>query len=176
MAEAQRRLFFALWPDAAVAASLSELAQTLQRACGGRATRRDSLHLTLAFLGGVAASRVADAEAAADAVVGERFMLELDRIACWKHNRVAWAGCNSEPPMLGDIAAQLAAKLRAAGFALDARPFAVHATLVRKADCSARLPLAVAPIGWPVNDFVLVESQAETGAARYRIVRRWALH
>jgi 2'-5' RNA ligase len=176
MAEAQRRLFFALWPDAAVAASLHELAQVLQCACGGRATRRDSLHLTLAFLGGVPASRVADAEAAADAVMGSRFVFEFDRIACWKHNRIAWAGCSAPPPVVGDIAARLAANLRAAGFALDARPFAVHATLVRKADCSAPLPPLDAPIAWPVHEFVLVESQPEASGSRYRIVRRWALH
>lgn len=176
MAEVQRRLFFALWPDAAVAASLHELAQALQRACGGRATRRDSLHLTLAFLGGVPTSRLADAEAAADAVLADRFVLDLDRVACWKHNRIVWAGCSAMPPALGDVAAQLATNLRAAGFSLDARPFAVHASLVRKANCGAPLPPLDAAIAWRAIDFALVESHAEPGGSRYQVVRRWTLH
>lgn len=175
MGEAVRRLFFALWPTAAVAGRLHRAALTAQRACGGRAMREDTLHLTLAFLGAVPVARMADAEAAATEVVASRFTLELDRIECWKHNRIAWAGCSDVPPGLTQLAADLAGKLRAAGFALDARPFAVHATLVRNADCSATVPRLPAPIRWPVEDFALVESHGGPDGSRYAVVRRWPL-
>ncbi|HEX8988114.1 MAG TPA: RNA 2',3'-cyclic phosphodiesterase [Rhodocyclaceae bacterium] len=176
MAEAPRRLFFALWPAAAVAGELDRLAREVQRACGGRATRRDSLHLTLAFLGDVPADRVSAAEAAADAVAGGRFLLELDRLACWKHNRIVWAGCERTPAALADLAAGLGDNLRAAGFVLDARPFAVHATLVRNADCRVALPPLQPPLHWQVDDFALIESRLAPGGSRYAIVRRWPLH
>ena len=176
MAEPVRRLFFALWPTAAVARDLYEAAQSVHRACGGRAMRRDSLHVTLAFLGAVAASRVAAAEAAADAVAASPFVLELDRLACWKHNRIAWAGCSEVPPPLGSLAADLAQNLRSAGFSLDTRPFAVHATLVRNADCAAPLPVPTTPIRWPVDDFALIESHRGPAGARYEVVRRWGMH
>ncbi len=176
MPDPVRRLFFALWPPADVARQLHEAALSLQRACGGRAMRLESLHLTLAFLGGVAASCVVAAEDAAVAVAAERCVLELDRFACWKHNRIAWAGCRELPPALGGLAADLARNLAAAGFALDSRPFAVHATLVRNADCAARLPRLDSPIRWPVDEFVLVESHAGPEGSRYEIVRRWPMH
>src|SRR3546814_10607201 len=50
-APAQARLFFALWPGPALAATLAHWAAQAQAACGGRAMRPDTLHLTLAFLG-----------------------------------------------------------------------------------------------------------------------------
>ncbi|MGE5468872.1 MAG: RNA 2',3'-cyclic phosphodiesterase [Ignavibacteria bacterium] len=176
MAEPARRLFFALWPEADVAGRLHEAGKALQRACGGRVMRRDTLHVTLVFLGAVPQSRVADAEAAADRVAGSRFALELDGLACWKHNRIAWAGCGETPAALDALATQLAQRLREAGFRLDARPFAVHATLVRNADCAAPLPPLSEPIVWLVADFVLVESHTGPAGSRYEIVRRWALH
>ena len=175
MAASMRRLFFALWPPAVVAAGLHDAALAAQRACGGRPMRRETLHLTLAFLGAVPQSRVAAAAAAAANVAARPFVLELARLACWKHNRIVWAGCSDVPPALARLAADLAQALRQAGFALDARPFAVHATLVRNADCAATVPPPAAPIDWPVADFALVESHAERGASRYEVLRRWPL-
>jgi 2'-5' RNA ligase len=176
MAEPSRRLFFALWPTETVARRLHDEALSLQRVCGGRAMRRETLHLTLAFLGAIPVSRVAVAEAAADTVKAGRFVLELDRLACWKHNHIAWAGCTRTPEPLSALAADLAFHLRTAGFALDARPFAVHATLVRNADCAASLPELATPIVWPVEDFVLVESHNGPRGAGYEAVRRWRMH
>lgn len=176
MVDPVRRLFFALWPSAAVAQQLHDAALKLQRACGGRAMRGESLHVTLAFLGGIAASRVPDAEAAADAISADAFVLELDRVACWKHNRIAWAGCGEVPDALRALAMDLARDLTAAGFALDTRPFAVHATLVRNANCAAPLPPLASAIRWPVNGFALVQSHAGPGGSRYEVVRRWAMH
>lgn len=175
MAASVRRLFFALWPPAAVAALLHHAALAAQRACGGRPMRRDTLHVTLAFLGAVPQSRIAAAEAAAANIAANPFVLELDRLACWKHNRIVWAGCSGVPSALARLAADLADELRERGFTLDARPFAVHATLVRNADCTATMPLPAAPIDWPVADFALVESHAEAGASRYEVMRRWPL-
>jgi 2'-5' RNA ligase len=176
MAEPVRRLFFALWPPAAVATRLHELALAAQRTCGGRAMRRDTLHVTLAFLGAIPVARVAQAEAAADAVAGERFELELNRLACWKHKRIVWAGGGEMPPALDGLAAHLALNLRTAGFVLDARRFALHATLLRNADCVAPLPDVQQPIRWPVDDFALVESHGGPGGSRYEVVRRWVMH
>lgn len=176
MAESARRLFFALWPSPEVARRLYDTALSLQRDCGGRAMRRDSLHLTLAFLGAVPVSRVADAAAAADTVAADHFSLELDRVSCWKHNRVAWIGCSEAPAALLGLAADLAEKLRASGLELETRPFAAHATLLRNADCTAALPPLATTIVWPVEDFALVESHTGPGGSRYEVVRRWAMH
>lgn len=177
MAEPVRRLFFALWPTADVAAALHVAAKAAHKSCGGRVMRRESLHLTLAFLGEIVASRVTLAEEIAAGITAEPFTLVLDRIACWKHNRIVWAGCSDMPPALPALADGLGKQLRTAGFSLDKRPFAAHATLVRNGDCRAPLP-ALTPIAWPVSEFVLVESTLQPVGSQYEIVSRWpfALH
>ena len=55
--EAQRRLYFALWPDAALRATIARVAAGPAAVAGGRAVPAADLHVTLAFLGGVPAAR-----------------------------------------------------------------------------------------------------------------------
>ncbi|MDP2795185.1 MAG: RNA 2',3'-cyclic phosphodiesterase [Sulfurisoma sp.] len=176
-AEAGRRLFFALWPDAAVAAALYAAARQAHRTCGGRLTRRDTLHMTLAFLGDVAAARLDQALAAAEKVgAGDTApcVLTIDRIECWRHNHIVWAGGSRMPAELPALADALAAALRERGFRIESRPFVAHATLLRQAYCAAGLALA-APFAWPVGDFVLAESKLGGAGASYDILGRWPL-
>ena len=168
------RLFFALWPPVDVARRLHDAASTAQARCGGRIMRRDTLHMTLAFLGGVAAPRLADAEAAASRVTATAFDLAVDRIGCWKRKRIVWAGCTVVPAALVDLAGELAQQLRAAGFVLEERPFAAHATLLRNADCREALDIGDV-IDWPVTDFALIESHPGIDDSRYVLRRRWPL-
>src|SRR6185436_19398373 len=80
------RLFFALWPPAATVAALAAWAVQVQKAAGGRVTRPESIHLTLAFLGEIADDRVGDAVKAAVSVRGERHTLPIERAKVWAHN------------------------------------------------------------------------------------------
>ena len=171
---ARVRVFFALWPGAATAAALHARARALHAQCGGRVMRRDTIHLTLAFLGDVAMPRLAALETVAQSVRGERFVLELDRVGSWRGNRILWAGSVKGPAALPAMAEALAAGLREAGFELEARAFNPHVTLVRNA---ARPPRVVemAPLRWPVASFVLVASEREAGGAHYRVLGRWPL-
>lgn len=171
---ARMRVFFALWPGAATAAALHARARALRTACGGRVMRRDTIHLTLAFLGDVAISRLDALETVAQAVRGERFVLELDRIGNWHGNRILWAGCAQVPAALPAVAEELGAGLRAAGFELEARAFNPHVTLVRNALRSPQDTTAP-PLRWPVASFVLVASEREAGGAHYRVLGRWPL-
>jgi len=97
------RLFFALWPDEGVRARLTHWSRELHAVCGGRATREENLHLTLAFLGGVEEPRVAEVERAAREVAQRVATLILDRPGYWKHNRIAWAGASVVPLELESI-------------------------------------------------------------------------
>ena len=95
-----RRVFFALWPDPAVAERLAAVARDAHALCGGRIMRPDTVHLTLAFIGDLADARIESLHQAASRVTGNAFRLNLDRFGCWRHNRIVWAGCHEPPPPL----------------------------------------------------------------------------
>lgn len=167
------RVYFAVWPDSATAETLHHVAGEARKTCGGRLMRRETMHLTLAFLGDIPAERLAEATRVADGIVGAApFTLTLDQLGYWKHNRILWAG--GESPPLTVLANALTDGLRVAGFALDARPFVAHMTLLRDAHCPSP-PELPAPLDWPVKEFVLVESLLRPEGARYEIIRRWPI-
>jgi 2'-5' RNA ligase len=133
----------------------------------------ETLHITLAFLGAVPAQRLPLLCDIAQAIQAEPFELTLDQAGCWGHNRVGWLGAQCVPTALADLAGRLAGALSGAGFALDARAFTPHVTLLRRAQCTA--PPAIVPIVWPVTAFALVASVTEANGARYRILAEWPL-
>ncbi len=171
-AGAPLRLFFALWPDDGVRAALARGAHAIQRVAGGRATRAESIHLTLAFLGAVEPGRLDDLKAAAASVAVRPFELVLDATGCWPHNRIAWAGATATPPALETLVGELRAALAGAGFRFDPKPFVPHLTLVRKAQPGFAAP-ALAPIAWAVTGFALVRSLMQAAGSRYTIEAEW---
>jgi len=172
-APARRRVFFAVWPDAPAAGALAAAAQRAAVTCGGRPTRRENLHITLAFVGEVEDERVDMLRATGGALAFEAFDLELERLGYWRHNRIVWAGARSVPAPLSALADGLNRELRAAGYRLDDKPFAAHITLLRKANCTGDLP-RIEPIRWKVAEFVLVESVLDAGGSIYTPVARFA--
>jgi 2'-5' RNA ligase len=176
-AASPQRLFFALWPDAASAAALGRAARAAARVCGGKPTRPETIHLTLAFIGNVPAERVTVLRQLAPRVDAGPFDLELDRIGFWRHNRILWAGAGGVPPALTLLVGQLNGLLREAGFRLEDRPFAAHVTLLRRADCrgGAERGIDFAPLRWPVTEFVLMESVLRPEGADYRPLARYGL-
>lgn len=181
------RVFFALWPGARAVDALLPLATELAAELGGKATRPDTLHLTLAFVGNVPASALGDLQAVAgetSAALGSLAPAPawcLNRLGYWPHNRVLWAGSDHFPALLATLAAQLAGRVQRLG--LGPQPpehrFAPHVTLVRKA-LKAPPPdrLAAfkkAPVDWPCRDFVLVRSRPAAHGSAYETIGRWPL-
>lgn len=175
------RLFFALWPSAALADGLEQIATAAAGRFGGRPTRRETLHLTLAFLGDVAEPEVAAVVAAGRRVVASPFCLHIDRLGSWRHNRLLWAGC-APAAGLAALIEQLRGGLAAAGHPLAERQYTLtpHLTLVRKlpaatpADEVGQLPLAHLP-EWPCTRFALVASQLSSLGPAYRTVAEFPL-
>ena len=166
------RLFFALWPGDEVRARIARLGEWVAARAGGRAVPPAKLHLTLCFLGDVADDRVRAALTAAGSVRRGPFGIAIDTIGSFRDARVAWAGPSRIPPGLAELQSSLESRLRAAGFELEPREFAAHATLARR--IARTLPLeAVTPIAWDVREFVLVRSEAGRGS--YTVMERWNL-
>jgi 2'-5' RNA ligase len=166
------RLFFALWPDEATRAALSDWTEAIHRASGGRAIPLGAVHMTLAFLGDTDPARLSALTSAVARVRPARFILSLDEAGCWNHNNLAWAGTRVCPPELTTLVSDLRAALSDGGFTYDPKPFAPHLTLIRKARRGFTMP-SVAPIRWSLDDFVLVRSVLGRAGSEYSIEARW---
>lgn len=178
MSEARsHRVFFALWPDQEAAGRLAALAHSLTGSSGGRLIRPASLHLTLAFIGSVTPTRLAELEGIAAGIRVAAFDLSLDRLGFWPQRGILWAGCSKLPLPLRDLSERLAAALRDAGFAIDPRAGAAqvaHVTLARRIRC-ASLPRLETLIRWRVDEFALVETHLHPSAASYKTLTRFPL-
>jgi len=166
------RLFFALWPDDEVRAQLAGWSRELHALCGGRPTRPENLHVTLAFLGSVEEVRVAEVERAAGTVRPRACPLILDQPGYWKHNRIAWAGASVVPPELEAFVSELRGALAKSQIRFDAKSFVSHVTLLREAREPRAMP-ALAPIEWRLDGFALVQSVTLPQGSRYEIRKSW---
>jgi RNA 2',3'-cyclic 3'-phosphodiesterase len=166
------RLFFALWPDEEVRARLVQWSRALRALCGGRPTRPENLHVTLAFLGSVEDARVAEIERAAGEVAARASTLVLDQPGYWKHNRIAWAGASAVPAALDALARELRDALNRSHIGFDAKEFAVHVTLVRDAREPRAMP-KLEPVAWKFDGFALVRSAMQPGGSRYELLGSW---
>lgn len=171
------RVFFALWPTATVLDSLDRAARDGAARFGGRPTKPETQHLTLAFLGDVALDRLSALHAAAGRVNRPMFNFTLDRLGFWRHNRILWAGSSQNERSLTALVRDLVAEIQVAGGRVDggSRPFTPHVTLVRNVrDNPLELPPLPA-VGWECCDFVLVRSRLSAQGAAYEILGRWPL-
>lgn len=62
--------------------------------------RRETLHLTLAFIGGIAPERLADLQAIAGTIRLPPFGLSFDRLQCIPRKKIAWVVASAPPPRL----------------------------------------------------------------------------
>ena len=166
------RLFFALWPSPELQDSLQAEAQGCSRRQGGRAMQRETLHMTLLFLGDVMRERIPELSRQVDKVECEPFAFRLSALKCWRHNRIAYAALEQDIRELHRLAAQLQKAAEATGIIFERRTFTPHVTLVRKLE----IPFEAAPIElppWTVSGFALVESLLQAEGPRYRDLYAW---
>ena len=170
---AQRRLFFALWPDAAERRALSLAFGGAIAAAGGRAVPPPQLHLTLEFLGRVADAELAPLAALAAAVpLPVDATLVLDRLDWWRRAALLVAVPSAPPSGLLALQATLREALSGRGFRVDSRPFRPHVTLVRKV-AAAPGAVGAARVAWPVRELALVESLPSPAGSSYTPLARW---
>lgn len=167
------RLFFAcaLPPD--IGAALIE--RTTKIAGHGRPTRREDLHLTLAFLGALPRERIDAAKRVGDSLAGmPSFTLKLDCLGAFARSGVLWAGPSEIPAGLSDLQARLGEALAAEGFSLDEGAYRPHVTLLRRARPPCVFPVP-APLDWRVSGFALFESRPAASGPRYSPLGEWQL-
>jgi 2'-5' RNA ligase len=175
------RLFFAIYPDAATAAHIAQLAQQLRAEHGlqGKPLKPERFHVTLHHLGdyaGLPQDLVAAACGAAASVAAAPFDVTFDRVASFT------SAPRNRPFILrgdGGLAALMAFQ-QSLGDALKktvlgrwAKPgFTPHVTLLY--DDRGVPEQAVAPVSWTAHEFVLVHSLI--GQTLHVPLARWSLH
>jgi len=170
---ARHRLFLALSPPPDVRAQLEQASRAVAMAAGGsgRATEAQKLHVTLAFLGNFDDDdAVTRALAAGGATHNAPFALQLDHAASF--GPTWFLGSTASPQPLLDLHAALSSELARAGFELERRAFHPHVTFQRNAAYPLP-PTRIAPIRWPVADFVLFDSFP--AQSRYLPLASWML-
>jgi 2'-5' RNA ligase len=150
------RLFLGLWPSDEGRASLLAHADAWDWPAAARRTRPERLHITLHFIGNVAAARLPELRQALQLTwtAGE---LTLDRATVWPGG-IAVLEAQRIPSALAALHADLGNALRALDLPVESRPWRPHVTLARKA-FGAHPPMASQPVQWrAVPGYVLVQS------------------
>ena len=163
------RLFVALWPGEPVRQTLAQHQQQWRWPRGSSPVRREKLHMTLHFLGQVPRERLP--ELAGELVVSvEPFELQLDRDELW-HGGIAVLSPAAIPEALKVLHAALHDVLRRLQLNPAREGLRPHVTLARRA-AHAQRPAPGAAIVWPVQGYVLVESEPAPSSG-YRVLRAY---
>ena len=169
-----RRLFLALWPNAAVRRALVDVQGRFPIGIG-RAVDAGNLHITLVYLGSTPAERQACIEEALAGIAIADFTLQLDQLGYWRKPQVLWAGSDGVPTALLTLVDSISKAAAQCGCQLDTRPFRPHLTLFRKVRKPPRDLSVMAPILWQAGDFALVESITASSGVCYKVLKTWAL-
>ncbi|MCU0964160.1 MAG: RNA 2',3'-cyclic phosphodiesterase [Burkholderiaceae bacterium] len=160
------RLFVALWPTLATRAAAVAAQEALRWPAGARRMPASDLHLTLAFIGAQPQEQLGHVSQAAG-VASATIQLTLDRLEIWKGGTLVLRPSRL-PAAIVDLQARLTASLQACGVPFDARPFAPHLTLGRKARGIEEV--AGFPVPWRSTGHVL----ALSAGGSYRVIARFA--
>lgn len=134
MKEEGLRLFIALPVDRTARREIVRLQENLWGSTRGGLTRPENLHLTLAFLGQTAPSRLGDLHGVMERVGAEPLELLFDRVGVFRREGgdIWWLGMEENRALLA-LQSRLTHELRQAGFPVEERKFVAHLTLARRA-------------------------------------------
>ena len=171
--EEHARLFFALWPDAAIRLQLERInAQLPPRA--GRPTKPENYHITLLFLGSVSSECLPTLYRKADTIQARSFTLSIERTGWWRRSGIFWLAPAHAPPALLQLVSRLREAAAGIGLPLEARDYQPHVTLRRKVR-NLPPPPTFTPFAWPVREFCLIQSATRAGGPTYRVLKCWPL-
>ncbi|MEJ5358514.1 MAG: RNA 2',3'-cyclic phosphodiesterase [Desulfobacterales bacterium] len=188
MGEKKVRSFVALEIPPALQERLAALQAELRRArVPARWVRPEGIHLTLKFLGELAAPRLAAAaEALREAAAGTAaFGLRAGGVGVFpdlRRPRVLWVGVEDESGCLEPLVRRLEAAFARRGFPPEGRPFRAHLTLgrFREPDAGGTIAQALGrfrdfALGEvPAEAMVLYRSELLPEGARYHEIARCA--
>ncbi len=170
-ADANVRLFLALWPGPQTRAKLQARRDAWRWGMDAAPVAPERLHLTLHFIGAVARERLPGIATGLQ-VPARSGSLDFGEDALWPHG-IAVLEPRTPPAALLELHAALGAALQRLGLPLEVRPFRPHVTLAQHAAGSVA-PAEPFAWRWPVRSYALVESQLGPNAT-YRVLQRYTL-
>jgi len=170
-----KRLFFAIEMPAPIQRQIVRWRADHFAPEAGRPVAGANLHLTLAFLGDVSDEKRQALAAMAGRIRQPGFTLTLDDAGQWLRSRVVWLGTRQPPRGLLQLANLLRAQAARSGCYQSLQPFHPHVTLLRNASHAVAIPPPGFSWSFPVNEFVLYESQFSRGRTRYTPLESWRL-
>ena len=163
---ADKRLFFALWPDPRQLETLRNTISPIARLVEGSAVYRGNWHVTLVFVGQFPQEQVADLLAAVADIKPEPFRLRFDRLSFWQRPRIACMQAMSVPPPLEALVDVLNGVLKDFNCEPESGSYRPHITVVRKARTFEPIVLA-RPLELQWSGFKLIESVTSSGGVQY---------
>jgi RNA 2',3'-cyclic 3'-phosphodiesterase len=171
---ARLRLFFAAMPDAGAREQIAAAALSLSLEPGARRVPHENLHMTLAFVGDVAASQLPSMLKAGAAQKERAFSVTFDEYDYWPKAGVIVAAARSIPAELYRLWRQLHRELAARSRPLESERLRPHVTLARKVSQPPVLQ-AMSAFDWRVRDFCLMRSDTSGFQSAYTVVDTWQL-
>ncbi|MBT2325019.1 RNA 2',3'-cyclic phosphodiesterase [Variovorax paradoxus] len=150
--------------------AVAKVQQSLPWPATARLTPRQSIHVTLHFIGQMPRGRLREL-VGAFAVSSRPVQLSFDRLELWSRGLVVLTASH-RPAALLDLHAALSERLVRVGLPVESRPYLPHITLARSAgDSASLLTRAREPseVKWRSAGHVLVES----AGGRYNVLARY---
>ena len=145
---------------------------------GARPTPPEARHVTLAFIGDVPASKIPAIEGAcaAAAAPARAESYVLDRLGGFPRPEARIVALTGPTPAgLGQLALELADRLRAEGLAVERRPLRMHVTVARLRESCPIPGQLVPPLRVKAEEIRLYESELLPAGARYHLVSAFSL-
>jgi RNA 2',3'-cyclic 3'-phosphodiesterase len=163
------RLFFALWPDADVASRLECVAARLNVTSPGRLVQSKNYHVTLAFIGEVAESKLPVLRTIGESLRAHCCSIAFDSLEFWPESRTVVAVPAEIPQGLTNLWTLLH---EATG--LPKERLRAHVTLARKM-VQAPVLQAMSQVFWQATSFSLVRSKTGGAESTYTVLDTWPL-
>jgi 2'-5' RNA ligase len=171
---ARLRLFFAAVPDPVAREQIEAASQSLSLEPRARRVPRENYHLTLAFVGDVAASQLPVLLEVGAAQKARAFSVTFDAYEYWPKPGVIVAAAHLIPAGLHRLWRQLHHELAEHAWALESERLRPHVTLARKVSQPPVLQ-AMSAFDWRVRDFCLMRSDTSGVRSAYTVVDTWSL-
>jgi 2'-5' RNA ligase len=171
---ARLRLFFAAMPDPVAREQIAAASRSLSLEPGARRVPHENLHMTLAFVGDVAASQLPIMLEVGAAQRERAFSVTFDEYDYWSKAGVIVAAARSVPAELSRLWGQLHRELAGHSRALESERLRPHVTLARKVSQPPVLQ-AMSAFDWRVRDFCLMRSDTSGLQSAYTVVDTWQL-